>query len=133
MSKCIEWRHAKSSDGYGYVQLSGKTRSVHRLVFSLVHGYTPDVVRHSCDNPCCYNPDHLLGGDHKDNARDREERNRGNQMFGQRHYKSRLTDKQVEEVRLRYRAGERVVVLAMEYQYSVRGIYSILQNVNRNP
>ncbi|ACP44084.1 hypothetical protein VPP93_gp13 [Vibrio phage VP93] len=34
------------------------------------------VVRHTCDNPRCINPDHLIGGTIADNNRDRAERGR---------------------------------------------------------
>ena len=69
MSECIEWCGSKAS-GYGMVTLAGKSRSVHRLVFHLYHGYLPQVVRHKCDNRSCYNVEHLEGGTYKDNTRD---------------------------------------------------------------
>lgn len=36
-----------------------------------------DVVRHSCDNPSCINPDHLTVGTQQENIADRRNRNRG--------------------------------------------------------
>lgn len=34
------------------------------------------IIRHTCDNPSCVNPDHLLAGTQKQNAEDRAYRNR---------------------------------------------------------
>ena len=48
-----------------------------RAVFHETYGYFPRVVRHSCDNHRCVNPDHLLPGDQKLNARDMMVRGRG--------------------------------------------------------
>ena len=44
---------------------------VHRLVLLGIHGPPPDashkVAMHTCHNPGCLNPHHLLWGSHKDN------------------------------------------------------------------
>jgi hypothetical protein len=47
-----------------------------RVVFYLAYGYEPTVVRHTCDNPPCVNPRHLVAGSHADNRRDAVERGR---------------------------------------------------------
>ena len=43
----------------------------HRLVLMGIHGPPPDeghkVAMHTCHNPACLNPHHLLWGSHKDN------------------------------------------------------------------
>lgn len=41
-----------------------------------MNGYYPPVVRHTCDNIKCINPEHLLAGDGSLNARDRHDRKR---------------------------------------------------------
>jgi hypothetical protein len=69
---CWEWQGYRTANGYG--------RSVHifvhRAVYALVHGEAPAgmVVRHSCDNPPCFNPRHLLCGTARDNSGDWIER-----------------------------------------------------------
>lgn len=68
---CWEWNGLRRR---GYGLYSGQL--VHRLMHELATGETPEVVRHTCDNPPCCRPDHLLSGTQSDNTRDMAERNR---------------------------------------------------------
>ncbi len=66
-------------DGYGYPKRNQKPMLAHR--WSYEHHYdvhlTPSVIiRHSCDNPACCNPLHLLPGSQADNHKDMHQRNR---------------------------------------------------------
>lgn len=58
----------------GYVQLSfrGKRYQAHRLIHTLLIGPIPEghVVAHRCDNPPCFNPDHLFACTETVNMRD---------------------------------------------------------------
>jgi hypothetical protein len=77
IGECLEWRRCLNSDGYPRAGIKGNTNiKVHREVFYLVNGFYPDVVRHSCDNRICINPDHLLPGTPIDNVKDRNQRAR---------------------------------------------------------
>jgi hypothetical protein len=77
---CWEWTGTRYSDGYGRIWWQGKDLRVHRLVTHLIHGLDLgnryDQARHKCDNPPCFNPDHLEPGAPKDNVRDAFERGR---------------------------------------------------------
>ena len=76
---CWEWTGARTKAGYGLVSSEGRRRYVHRLVACGMTGrmLVPDeVVRHSCDNPPCCNPAHLLVGDQSQNIRDCVDRGR---------------------------------------------------------
>lgn len=75
MDDCIEWTGANVK-GYGVFRYQGKNYRVHRAVFFFVHGYWPKECRHTCDNPPCYNPHHLIDGDHADNMKDASSRGR---------------------------------------------------------
>jgi len=66
---------------HGYHPITGKRclLSVARVVYEHHHGTTiPDglVVRHTCDNRLCCNPEHLILGTQADNMRDKVERGR---------------------------------------------------------
>lgn len=83
---CWIWNgHIKKNKRYTY-DLRGdfwsksdkKTYWVHRLAYMLTKGDIPKgmLIRHSCDNSLCINPDHLLLGTPKDNYDDMVGRNR---------------------------------------------------------
>lgn len=78
MTECVEWTGARGRGGYGVRSFEGKFWRVHRLAWTQAHGPIPKglVIRHKCDNPPCYNPDHLILGTHADNVRDKIERGR---------------------------------------------------------
>jgi hypothetical protein len=69
---------SKDADGYPRVKRDGRKIAVHRYVYMDIHGeFPPDIViRHKCDNRACCNPEHLIHGTKKDNARDMVERGR---------------------------------------------------------
>lgn len=45
--------------------------SSHRVAYWEKYGEYPELVRHKCGNPKCRNPDHLIKGNHRDNALDK--------------------------------------------------------------
>jgi hypothetical protein len=74
---CWPWTGTRTRYGYGSIRLDKKTVSAHRAVFALTHTINDTmVVRHSCDNPICCNPSHLLAGTQQDNIDDMMKRGR---------------------------------------------------------
>jgi len=70
---CWVWSGARSADGYGAISVHGKVMYVHRVAAALFHvldGQDGLCVLHTCDNPSCFNPDHLWLGTRGDNVRD---------------------------------------------------------------
>lgn len=73
-----------------------------------------NVVRHTCDNRPCVNPRHLLIGSHADNARDRVERKRSAQNWGESSGKAaKLSDAERADIRARAARGERVQAIRL--------------------
>lgn len=71
--------HAPNGAGYPLVRENGKRDGAHRIVYrrnkgAIIHG----VIRHTCDNTMCVNPEHLIDGTDLDNVLDKEDKGRGN-------------------------------------------------------
>lgn len=49
----------------------GKYFYKHRVAFWEKNGTYPELIRHKCNNPRCYNADHLVEGNYQDNALDK--------------------------------------------------------------
>ena len=103
-SGCWLWFSSQDSNGYGNLRGDdGKTYYAHRKAFESVHGDGSAIgiiVRHKCDNPCCVNPDHLLGGTYRDNYMDAVKRGRVRPVFGSRHPRAILNEQQVYDMRV---------------------------------
>lgn len=125
---CLEFTGYRNPDGYGRVWFCRKSWVAHRLVAILAHKatWTSPVVRHTCDNPACINPDHLLGGTYKQNSQDRDSRGRANTAFGERAGPAKLTEAQAQEILDRYVLGTGVL-LAREFGVTQSAICSLTQ------
>lgn len=137
---CWVWSGYHDRQGYGIFSLLGRSTFAHRAAYLLFRGQITEgfLVRHCCDNPGCVNPDHLLLGTRKDNARDVLQRGRrhvkrtekskqltrGEHHFSRRHPESIkrgearvsavLSEAQVKEIILRL-PTERNMDLAREF------------------
>ena len=72
---CWNWTKARNGSGAGYGQIwyKGKFVRVSRLSYQLFVGPIPEdkpFILHRCDNPPCFNPDHLWAGTAQDNHDD---------------------------------------------------------------
>ena len=115
-SGCWLWTGAKTRDGYGLIDDSGRTRQAHRVSFELHRRPLPPgaVVMHACDRPACVNPDHLSVGTKRSNAADMDRKGRR---------ATRLTSDQVLEIR--GRRGESAEALADLFGVTATTIRSI--------
>lgn len=98
---CLIWNAAKDRCGYGWFFFRGQKQRAHRLAYSDAWGDIPNglVVRHTCDNPACINPSHLVLGTDADNARDKALRNRS---------AVKVTARQVRDIRSDVRTCKQV-------------------------
>lgn len=78
--ECIEYPGTRNKDGYGVLPKSKYgTRLAHRVALGDKLGRAVPAgmdARHTCDNPPCVNPEHLLEGTRQDNVNDAVERGR---------------------------------------------------------
>lgn len=107
---CIEWQGNRDVKGYGRIHGHGGTVKAHRLAYCLhahctLESISSDVVRHTCDNPSCVNPRHLLVGSNLDNVADRFER--GRSAKGEANGWAKLTAEDVAQIKAFYQKGVR--------------------------
>lgn len=78
---CWEWQGAHTDYGHGVISVGGRRgrmERVHRVSYTIFKGNIPDgaVIRHTCDNPACINPRHLIPGSYYENNHDCLDRGR---------------------------------------------------------
>jgi len=118
---CWEWSGSRNEDGYGLFRMSSRgMQGAHRCCYLIYVGQltSRQVVRHTCDNPPCVNPSHLLVGTVADNVTDCVVRGRRSPQQGERNNRAKLTWADVREIRAIYAAGG-VSTTALAQQYGV--------------
>ncbi len=80
---CWLWTAGVTHNGYARFGVdTGMTVRSNRLSYALANNKMPgEVVRHTCNNPLCVNPEHLIDGTQLDNVKDRVEQGRSRQRF----------------------------------------------------
>jgi len=140
MTPCIDHGKAGDAKGYGQRPYEGRPGALlhrvayvrhHRLALNDIDG---KVMRHTCDNPRCVNPEHLLLGTHKDNTADMIARGRGkyangNMGAGELNPKAKLTRQDANSIRVAYaEGGVRQVDLAVRYGITQAVVSKIVLN-----
>lgn len=94
---CIS--HKQDAHGYPRVKIRGIQYKIHRFVYQECFGDIPNgmVIRHTCDNRLCINPEHLLIGTNYDNVKDMTKR--GRNAKGERNGNSVLNTDQVKQIK----------------------------------
>ena len=112
---CLVWTGGCSDDGYGQTTVNGVRWQTHRLAYTVHHGPIPDgeIVRHSCDNPPCMEPSHLLSGTHADNGNDKYIRRRS--TYGERNAAHVLSETDVLRIDASLKQGVSGAQLARDY------------------
>jgi len=103
---CWNWLGSKSEDGYGWFTENKKTITAHRYSYLLHKGEIPEgnLIRHTCDNRDCVNPDHLILGTPADNSLDMILRDR--QAKGDKNGAAVLTEAQAREILEEYKTDK---------------------------
>jgi DNA-binding transcriptional regulator YiaG len=90
---CIETSHAKDGGGYAVFSIIGLRTQVARYITATKENLRYDdhswQTRHTCDNPSCINPNHLVSGTAAQNAEDKVLRGRSTR--GEKSASAKLT------------------------------------------
>jgi hypothetical protein len=125
-SDCLIWTRCFNSDGYHRAVFDGYSNGkVHRVVCELTTGLdlTGKVVRHTCDNPKCINPEHLVPGNSIENIKDRNERSSNG--------RAKLSKLEVVAARDLYSTGKYLVKdLAHMFKVNIRTMSSLLNRTH---
>ncbi len=135
---CWEWIAARDRNGYGqFWDPARRTMGLaHRFSYAQFVAPLPTserpgsggvLVRHTCDNPPCVNPAHLIRGGQVQNMAEMKARGRQPNNRRERNPKAKLTAEQVAEIRKTYtgRYGEKMEI-ARRYGISSGHVSKIL-------
>ena len=135
---CREHTACVNGQGYGVVRHKGKARLAHRVAYCEAHGISLDaiggkVVRHSCDNPRCIEPEHLVIGTQAENVQDMLDRGRQRYVpfavrSGTENPMSKLDYEKAKTIRLEYSAGTTQKELAARFGVSSSLISYVVSN-----
>jgi hypothetical protein len=137
---CWPWTGKLTPFGYGEMQVKGVCHRAHRLVYELTRGielprltkFSSDsqIVMHSCDNPSCCNPKHLILGTPKLNTQDMIKKGRRNAPAGLGHCHAKFDAPTVKEIRTKFSNGQIRASLAREYGVTFFTINAIVNGVS---
>ncbi len=134
---CWLWTAAKNVWGYGVFWFEGKNLPAHHF---LVRAKKPShlLALHTCDQPACVNPSHILFGTQKDNMHDMHKKGRANPKpgwqgmmrlrvtsRGEQHPKHKLTEEQVRLIRAQKNRVGLMAELARHYGLSHQGMTNV--------
>lgn len=138
---CMLWtKGIFKGSGYGAID----KLKAHRVAYVICYGSIPPgkVVMHTCDNPRCVTPSHLVLGTQGDNLEDCIRKRRGKQMLretchmvqhpedvkrGEQNARAKLTVDLVRIIRRSWSFGVPIAYLAKEYGVSATQIRKIIR------
>jgi len=118
-SGCWLWDGTCTAKGYGTITINYQMWPAHRVSYASFHGVelSPEtLIRHTCDNPPCVNPAHLLEGTHQDNSNDAVARRRNS--WGVGIWTAKLTPTDIPIIRSRLAFGEVYADIAADFDVS---------------
>lgn len=118
---CWNFTGAKAR-GYGQLNINGVMVRAHRYVYEQYCRPLKDgeMVRHTCHNRACVNPNHLMAGTHKENMSDSVADRKF--AYGSQNGQSKLSESQAKDI---YYDNETIPVIAKKYGISRATVYNI--------
>lgn len=132
---CWPWQGHRNADGYGDFTAGGASVLAHRAAYFIAAGYLcmNDCIRHTCDNPACCNPAHLVAGTHAENMADMKAKGRRKGVgTGQNNGRAKLTRREVEDIRAERVGGLTLRALASRYGVGMSTISRVVRRENWN-
>jgi len=110
--------------------IDGKNYMVHRISAWIFKDFDLNgklIVCHRCDNPTCFNPEHLFIGTNTDNVQDMLSKGRDNYLKGENN--GRATFKNVDVIKIRelWRNGYSTYKLAKIFNSNTGTISNIVR------
>lgn len=124
----ISTSHTLGNDGYPQIQRNSKRWRLSRWVFYNNYRWLPEIVMHTCDNPLCINPLHLVSGNTKENSLDMKKKGRSPSGKNQFTGGQKLDDIKAREIKIKLSQGKSLMSLAKEFNVSKKLILLIKQN-----
>jgi hypothetical protein len=139
MDDCILFSGFRNKDGYGIKQVKfkdGKWRpkGAHRISYCEYHGITIDeingkVILHTCDNPPCINPEHLVLGTQSENVADMYLKGRSYCRTGSSNPNAKLNQTIADSIRADYLITKSYSKLADKYGVGRSTISRVIRGV----
>lgn len=133
---CWEWQGPHNAAGYGVIGAGYARFVATRVALNLIL-HCPDpgphlVVMHTCDNPPCCNPEHLIVGTQKANLADMRAKGRGSKVraSGANNGQSVLSRETALEVLRQAGTGLSQKTLAAQFSVSNGTIFNVLQGTH---
>ena len=114
------WTFPDTGHEYSRIRLDRKEYYAHRIIFWVIGGgwvERDEVICHRCDNPRCWNPEHLMRGNQTENLQDCAQKGRLNSV--------KLTPSQVQQIRIMIKKGIKDKVVARIFEVSASTIRHI--------
>lgn len=128
---CWEWNASKHRFGYDWFNDGHKIEVAHRISYRLFKGEIPQgkLIMHTCDNPGCVNPAHLILGTNTSNAQDKVKKDR--QSKGSKNGTPKLTEENAVLIRDMYATSEYTMQqLANQFNVSLTLIFLVIRRRN---
>ena len=120
IGECVVFTGCKDNCGYGRIRRDSGLVRLHRAVWERDNGNIPlgHIIMHSCDNPACINPEHLILGTQRLNIFDMDKKGRRRTLIGSEQPMAKLTETDIPMIIMRLQNGNTCVSIAKHYGVS---------------